>query len=313
MNGADASGRLTVAITGISSNLGMALARQLSASFDLIGIDHRPFPDERLGVEHWQVDLRKARVEEPFATRRIYALIHMGIVHDRDLPTTELHDLNVVGTRRILDLCQRHGVRKVVVLSSANAYGPAPDNSSFLKEETPLLVSARRGDMRDLVEIDIYAQSFIWRYPEVETVVMRPVNVIGPTVRSAPAKYLRLQRPLTALGFDPMLQPIHEEDLCRALALGLRPGVRGVFNVVGPGELPLSAVLRELGREPIPVPHFLLRPMLRFLADERGGIFPPEEVDHLQFACTVDGSRAVRELGWAPRHGLRETIRSVLG
>jgi UDP-glucose 4-epimerase len=83
--------------------------------------------------------------------------------------------------------------------------------------------------------------------------------------------------------------------------------------VVGPGELPLSAVLRELGREPIPVPHFLLRPMLRFLADERGGVFPPEEVDHLQFACTVDGSRAVRELGWAPRHGLRETIRSVLG
>jgi UDP-glucose 4-epimerase len=301
-----------VAITGISGNLGRALARHLAGSAELLGIDHRPFPDERPGVEHWQVDLRKARVEEPFATRRIGALIHLGIVHDRDLPTTELHELNVLGTQRILDLCRRHGVGKVIVLSSANVYGPAPDNSSFLREETPLLATARRGDMRDLVEIDMYAQSFLWRHPDVETVILRPVNVVGPTVRNAPSNYLRLPRPLTALGFDPMMQLIHEEDVCRAVALCLRPGVRGVFNLVGPGELPLSTVLRELGREPIPVPHFLLRPMLRWLADERGGVFPPDEVDHLQFACTVDGSRAARELGWSPARTLRETIRGVL-
>jgi UDP-glucose 4-epimerase len=311
VSAADAA-RPTVAVTGIAGNLGRALARHLAGPVNLLGIDHRPFPAEELGVEHWQVDLRKARVEEPFTARRVDALVHMGIVHDRDLPTTEVHDLNVVGTRRILDLCERHGVKKVIVLSSANVYGPAPDNSSFLAEETPLLATARRGDMRDLVEIDMYAQSFLWRHPEIETVVLRPVNVIGPTVRNAPADYLRLERPLTALGFDPMLQLIHEEDVCRALALGLRPGVRGVFNVVGPGELPLSAILRELGRDPIPIPHFLLRPMLRFLQDGRGSVFPPEDVDHLQFACTVDGSRAARELGWAPSRTLRETIRSVL-
>lgn len=303
----------TVAITGISGNLGRALARHLAGAATLVGIDHRPFPDERIPVEHWQVDLRKARVEEPFAARRIDALVHMGIVHDRDLPSTELHDLNVIGSRRILELCKRQGVGKVVVLSSANVYGPAPDNSSFLREETPLLATARRGDMRDLVEIDMYAQSFLWRHPDVETVILRPVNVVGPSIRNAPSSFLRLARPLTALGFDPMLQLIHEEDVCRAVAIALRPGVRGVFNVVGPGELPLSAILRELGREPIPVPHFLLRPMLRLLADERGGVFPPEEVDHLQYACTVDGSRAERELGWAPSKTLRETIRSVIG
>jgi UDP-glucose 4-epimerase len=312
MSPGDTKERITVAVTGIAGNLGLALARHLAPSVDLLGIDHRPFPEERLGVEHWQVDLRKARVEEPFAARRVDALVHLGIVHDRDLASTELHDMNVVGTRRILDLCERHGVRKVVVLSSANVYGPAPNNSSFLPEETPLLATARRGEMRDLVEVDMYAQSFLWRHTELETVIVRPVNVVGPTVRNAPTNYLRLPRPLTALGFDPMLQLIHELDVCRALELALRPGVRGVFNVVGPGELPLSAILRELGRHPVPVPHFLLRPMLRWLQDERGGVFPPDEVDHLQYACTVDGSRAVRELGWAPSKTLRETIRSVV-
>lgn len=313
MSGATAApARPTVALTGVSGNLGRALARHLADAFEIIGIDHRPFPEERVRVEHWQVDLRKARVAEPFAARRVDALVHMGIIHDRDLPTTEVHDLNVVGTHRVLDLCREHAVRKVVILSSANVYGPAPDNSSFMREETPLLATARRGDMRDLVEIDMYAQSFLWRFPEVETVILRPVNVVGPTVRNAPSNYLRLPRPLTALGFDPMLQLLHEEDLCRAVALALGPGVRGIYNVVGPGEVPLSVILRELGRDPIPVPHLLLRPMLRWLAGERGTVFPPEEVDHLQYACTVDGSRAVRELGWAPSRTLKETIRSVL-
>lgn len=312
MTDGGAGERETVAITGISGNLGTVLARHLSATYALIGIDRRPFRDEGTPVEHWQVDRRKARVEEPFTVRHIDALVHMGVVHDRGLLSTEVHDLNVSGTQRLLELCKRHGVRKVVVLSSANVYGPAPDNSSFLREEAPMLASARRGDMRDLVEIDLHAQSFLWRHPEIETVVLRPVNVVGPSLRNVPSRYLRAERPFTALGFDPMVQVIHEEDVCRAIALCLRPGVRGVFNLVGPGELPLSAALRELGREPIPIPHFLLRPLLRWLADDGRGLFPPQEVDHLLYACTVDGSRAVRELGWAPSRTLRETIRSVL-
>jgi UDP-glucose 4-epimerase len=46
----------------------------------------------------------------------------------------------------------------------------------------------------------------------------------------------------------------------------------------------------------------------------RAGVvsFPPEELDHIQYLCVVDGSRAAREMGWAPRYTLRETIRSVL-
>ena len=170
------------------------------------------------------------------------------------MPRSEAHSFNVVGTHKILDLCVRHGVRKVVVLSSANVYGPRPDNSNFLPEEAPLMAAERFSEMRDLIELDMYAQSFMWKHPELETVILRPVNIVGPTVRNAPSNYLRLARPITVLGFDPMVQLIHEEDVCRALALALRPGLRGVFNVTGPGEVPLSSVLRELGRRPIAGP-----------------------------------------------------------
>lgn len=299
-------------VTGIAGNLGRALARQLHLETTVIGVDRRPFHDRPKDVEHHQLDLRKARVDDLFRRRRPEALIHLGISHDPRMLFSEAHSFNVVGTQKILELCVRHGVKKVVVLSSANVYGPLPNNSNFLAEETPLMAADRFSGVRDLIELDMYAQSFVWRHPEVETVILRPCNIVGPTVRNAPANYLRLPRPLTVMGFDPMIQLIHEDDVASAMRQALRPGPRGVYNLVGPGEVPLSAVMRELGRAPVPVPDFLLRPALRRLF--RAGLvsFPPEQLDHLQYLCVVDGSRARRELGWEPRFSLRETIRSVL-
>jgi UDP-glucose 4-epimerase len=302
-----------VVITGIAGNLGKALAKLLHTETRLVGLDRRPFREKPKDVEHHQLDVRKKKVEDVFRRRRIEALIHLGIMHDPRLPPSEAHGFNVVGTQKMLEVCVRQGVKKVVVLSSANVYGPLPGNPSFLPEETPLMASARFPEVGDLIEVDMVAQSFMWQHPDIDTVILRPVNIVGPTVRNAPSNFLRLERPVTVLGFDPMVQLIHEEDVCRALRLALRPGVRGVYNVVGPGEAPLSAVLRELGRRPVPIPHFLVRPLVKRLFEARLSSFPPGEVDHIQYLCAVDGSRAVRDLGWAPRFSLRETIRSVLG
>jgi UDP-glucose 4-epimerase len=301
----------SVVVTGIAGNLGRALAKLLHTETHVVGVDRRPFAGKPKDIDHLRVDIRKARVEEVFRRGPIEALIHLGIMHDPRMPRSEAHSFNVLGTHKILDLCVRHGVRKVVVLSSANVYGPRPDNSNFLPEETPLMAAERFSEMRDLIEVDMYAQSFMWKYPDLETVILRPVNIVGPTVRNAPSNYLRLERPITVLGFDPMVQLIHELDACRALVLALRPGLRGVFNVTGPGEVPLSAALRELGRRPIPIPHPFVRPLVRRAFDARVSGFPPEEVDHIQYLCVVDGSRFAREAGWAPAFSLRETIRSV--
>jgi UDP-glucose 4-epimerase len=301
----------TVLVTGISGNLGRALAKLLHTETRVVGIDRRPFAGKPKDIEHFQVDIRKARVEDAFRRHPVEALVHLGIMHDPRMPFSEAHSFNVLGTHKILEMCVRHGVKKVVVLSSANVYGPLPDNSSFLTEETPLMAADRFSDVRDLIELDMYAQSFMWQHPDIETVILRPVNIVGPTVRNAPANYLRLERPISVMGFDPMVQLIHEDDVSRAMVLALKPGLRGVYNVTGPGEVPLSAVLRELGRTPIPVPHFLLRPLLRRAFDAGLAGFQPEEVDHIQYLCMVDGSRFVRDAGWAPRHPLRETIHSV--
>jgi UDP-glucose 4-epimerase len=302
----------SVAITGIAGNLGRKLARILHGETRVVGFDRRPLLDRPKDVEHHQLDIRKARVEDVFRRGGIQAIAHLGLKHDPRDDAADAHSFNVAGTQKLLDIAARHGVKKVILLSSANVYGPAPGNPNFLPEETPLLGAARLPGFRDLIEVDMYAQSFMWQHPEIETVILRPVNIVGPTVQNAPSNYLRLERPMTVMGFDPMIQVIHEEDVCRAIALALRPGVRGVYNVTGAGEVPLSAALRELGREPLPVPHFLVRPIVKQLFDTRLSSFPPGEVDYIQYLCAVDGSRFIRDTGWSPGYSIRETLRSVL-
>src|SRR6266481_5022749 len=305
--------RDAVLVTGISGNLGRVLARLLHKTDRVIGVDRREFPGAPKDLEVHNLDIRKRKLEDLFRRGDVQAMIHMAIVHDPRLSQSEHHSFNVLGTKAVLSFAAKYGVRKVVVLSSATVYGPQPGNDNVLTEESPLLGSERFPGIRDLVEVDMYAQQYMWKHPEVETVILRPVHVVGPTVKNAPSTYLRLPRPWTLAGFDPMVQLIHEEDVARALALSLRPGLRGVYNVCGPGELPLSAVLRELGRAHIPIPHLFARPLLDKLFQYRLAGFSSAELDHLQFLCTVDGTRAERELGFRPAFTLRETIRGVLG
>ncbi len=301
-----------VAITGISGNLGRSLARMLHGNERIVGIDRRPFRGKPEDLEMNMVDIRRHKSEEVFRKGRLKALIHMGIMHDPRMSAEDHHSFNVLGTTRVLDYCVKYGIRKVVVLSSANVYGPAPSNSNFLPEDAPLMAAERFSDVRDLIAVDMYAQSFFYRHPDIETVVLRPVHIVGPGIKNAPSNYLRLLRPWTLLGFDPMIQLIHFEDVCRALLAALRPGVRGVYNVVGSGEIPLSMALKELGHEPVPVPSLLARPLLKRLFAWHLANFPPPELDYLQYSCTVDGSRFVREVGFTPAHSLKETIRAAV-
>ena len=305
--------RQVVVVTGLSGNLGRSLIKQLHRTERIVGLDRRPFPGAPKDVELFQIDLRKKKAEDVFRIHDVKAVIHMGIMHDPRMSSEEHHSFNVVGTTRVLDAVAKYGVKKVVVLSSANVYGPSPDNSNFLSEDAPLMAASRFSGVRDLIEVDMLAHGFFWRHPYIETVILRPVHIVGPTIRNAPSNYLRLKYPWVLAGFDPMLQLVHQEDAARAMVEALRPGLKGVYNVVGPGEVPLSAVLRELGRTPIPVPHPIARALLGTLFRYRLANFPPPELDHIQFLCMVDGSRWSTDVGWVPEHSMKDTIRSVDG
>jgi UDP-glucose 4-epimerase len=300
----------TVVITGISGRLGRIVARRLhhELGWRIVGLDRRPMPGRPKDIELHQVDLRSKKARDVF--RDADALLHLGVMHDPRARASELYSWNITGTTKLLEYCQAHAVPKVVLLSSANVYGPRPDNPQFLTEDAPLLAAQRFPAMRDLVEIDHLVSTFLWRARDIETVVLRPVHIVGP-VHNAPSNYLRIDRPPVLLGFDPMVQLVHVLDVAEAIVSALAPGRRGIYNIVGPGEVPLSAVLKELGREPRWIPHPVAKPLLQLAFALGISSFPVAELDFIRYVCMVDGRRAAAELGFRPRFGLRETIRAV--
>ena len=136
------------------------------------------------------------------------------------------HEINVAGTKRVLECCAQYGVKKLVVLSSSYVYGALPENPYYMDEDTSLNVSRHYPDIRDLAEVDTLCTAFLWKYPEIATALLRPVNTLGYYVHSAIGRYLKLRYVPTVMGFNPMMQFIHEEDVADAIARTLETGVR---------------------------------------------------------------------------------------
>ena len=300
----------SVVVTGVVGRLGKRVVRLLHRMVRVIGVDRREFPDRPKDVTHLRIDLRRKKMRDVFRAGNVRAVVHLGVMHDPRASANEHHSWNVVGFGKMLESMAQFGVKKLVVLSSASVYGPRPDNPQFLAEESPLLGSQDFSEIRDLIEVDMLAQSFFWRHPSCETVILRPTHILG-AVKNAPSNYLRLPVAPTLMGFDPMIQVIHFDDVARAVVMALRPGARGIFNLAGPEPVPLSRVLKMLGRPRLPIPHGAARSMLSELFRYRLSSFPAPELDHIKYVCMVDDRRARDALGYAPRHGLRDTVFSV--
>lgn len=296
-----------VLLTGLCGRLGRRVARRLHRRCTVVGIDRRPFVLGAKDIEHHAIDLRRAKVRDVFRGRRIDAVVHLGVLHDPRASQDEHHAWNVEGFGRLLDYVGAYDVKKLVVISSSNVYGPRPTNPQFLGEETPLLGGARFSDIRDLIEVDMLAQSFFWKRPDLETVLLRPVHIIGP-VRNAPSNYLRLPAIPTLMGFDPMVQIIHVEDVVSAIEAALEPGIRGVFNVAGPPPLPLSRLVGATGKPSFPVPHAFARSAMKNLWRFGATSFPTPELDHIRYVCMADDRRAREQLGFAHRHDVRRAV-----
>ena len=91
----------------------------------------------------------------------------------------------------------------------------------------------------------------------------------------------------------------------------MEPGKRGIYNLRGPGELPLSRAFEMLGRKPFFWPAGLAQRALNGLWASRLTSFPAAELDHIRYVCMVDDSRARRELGYRPRYDMQQTVQAV--
>ena len=118
----------------------------------------------------------------------------------------------------------------------------------------------------------------------------------------AMATYLRASPAPTLMGFDPMIQLIHEEDGLEAVRLAALADNPGIYNIAGDGVLTLSQAVRRAGGVAAPVPSFAAGPVGSVFRRARLADFSPEQVRFLTFGRAVDTTRARDKLGFVPRY-----------
>ncbi|MFE9426666.1 NAD-dependent epimerase/dehydratase family protein [Kitasatospora sp. NPDC006697] len=322
-----------VLVTGVARQLGARFAERIrrEPGVDLVvGADVLPpqAPDPREAGDgprapyvFSHVDLRRPAIARVLAEHDVDTVVHLNVSATNPGATARsaVKEINVIGSMQLLGACQQSAlVRRLVVKSTTGVYGSTPRDPAVFTERTPPKTLPADGFAKDAAEIEGYVRGFARRRPDVAVTVLRFANLVGPSADTPLASYFALPVLPTALGHDPRLQFVHEDDAVEVLRLaalepvaGLpdRPVDRsGTFNVAGDGVLLLSQCARRLGRPTLPV----LRPALGWAASlarqTRAMDFAPEQVGLLTHGRVVDTSALREVFGYRPAYSTPEAF-----
>jgi UDP-glucose 4-epimerase len=145
--------------------------------------------------------------------------------------------------------------------------------------------------------------------------ILRFSSIVGPTVDTPMTRFLK--EPVTPglLGFDPMMQIIHEDDVVEALVHAVLNDVPGVFNVAADDAMPLGKIRGLAGKSAFALLHPFVYWGVKLLGDSglRLSRYVPIELDYIRYPWIGDLARMRNELNFEPRYTAEETVREFAG
>lgn len=294
-----------ILVDGAASYWGGRVAERLLAEPDLhlIGLDTTQ-PKQGSGLDFIQSDIRNPLLMELLKEERVDTYVHLAFV-ESDRPNETAFDFNVMGTMKVLSACAEAGVKRVILSSSTLVYGAQPGNSAFLREDHPLNAKRNFGSLRDLLEIEAFCSTFRSQWPQIKLTLLRFAHIIGPQVETPLTRFLRDDAAPMLLGFDPVIQLIHENDVVSALAHVTIYDVPGTYNVAATGAMPLFKLTGLAGKVPLPVLH----PLAYWGESFLGAQFTPIDFDYLRYPCVGDLKRMREELEFEPAYTAEAAVR----
>ncbi|MGH3565913.1 MAG: NAD-dependent epimerase/dehydratase family protein [Pseudonocardia sp.] len=300
-----------VLVTGVSRFLGGHLAARLAVNPGIdrvLGVDTVPPSRDvlrRMGrAEFIRADIRNPLIAKVIFGASVDTVVHASLSADPGSSggRTAMKEMNVIGTMQLLAACQKApSVRRVVLKSTTAVYGFSPRDPALFDEAMTPKDLPSDGFAKDTAEIEGYLRGFARRRPDVSVTVLRFANVIGPRIDTVLTRYFAVPLVPTVLGYDALVQLLHEEDAVAVLERAASEELPGVFNVAANGVLVLSQAIRRAGRIPIAVPASAVGPVSRIFRGAGLVDFSPEQMRFLNFGRVVDVGRLHRQFGFTPR------------
>ncbi len=291
---------LIIGMAGGLANITAKILLMKHPHIKITGVDQRTPQSDFSQVEN--IDFKRIRYtrgnfERLFRDHQFDAVYLLGrLTHGKSSLEDRL-DLNLIETRRILDLSLKFGIKRVVVLSTYHVYGALHDNPTFLQEDHPLRASIKYPELRDVVEVDQITTNWLWKNQrKIDTVVLRPSTIIGPQIKNTMTRYLLTPYAPVCADFNPMFQFIHEFDMASILVRTLFEVPSGIYNVAPDECISLKEAKKILDIPTTPIPSFLLKFGNR-VAQTMPWSLPRYFIDYLRYSCIIDNGLLKSYLG----------------
>jgi UDP-glucose 4-epimerase len=289
-------------ITGVSGYFGQKLVSFFDTKPEverITGIDIKPLAITSKKLEFIKCDVRD-NLEMVFTGKGIDCVIHTAYILPPIHDVALMEDINVNGTKNVLNTAAGHGIKQILDCSSATAYGFYPDNPPLLTEESPLRGNEDFTYAKNKRELEGWAKGFEKANPDICLTVIRPCFVVGPGFTNPLARHLSKKICIIPFKTAPF-QFIHEDDLVEIMYLLLKQTRKGVYNIAADGLMTFDEMIDILGGWPLKIPIWLLWPMnnlmwhlrVRFMTE-----FPSPCLNMLRYPWIVSNDKVKKELGY---------------
>lgn len=301
-------------VTGATEGFGLFFVKKLSEdkrvsqiiglkSTDIDYVDFDELDENKLSFETAK-NLRPRALEDVFKKNQdIDVVVHLAYSDNprKFVKGKSFHETNVFGTMRILDLCEKYGVKKFIYKSPSSIYGAYPDNPALIKEDYPLRGNREDQTLRDKIETDIICQLHIKENQFPKVVILRFCGIVGAHTKSPLNTIFKQTFVPMVMGFDPMFQIIHESDVVDAIITSMfNNEAEGIFNIAGKKIRPLSEVIKKLGKVPVPIAGIAIKVYEKYFMQNTEHSFP-FDLNYWKYPFVIDTTKAKDILKFKPK------------
>lgn len=287
----------------VAALVGNPAAARRPARIAVADLRDPPAGQRAAGVEYAIADVRSERILELIRIHAIDTVVHLATIINPGpgMNRALMRSVDVDGTRNVLEACVAGRVRRIVVASSAAAYGFHADHPERITEDQPLRGNPEvvHADHRRMVEemLGEYRVS----HPELAQVVLRIAPVLGERASNRVTALFEGPVVLAVRGATGPFMFVLDQDVIGVIVHAIATNASGVYNVAGDGALTLQEIAKRLGKPCIAVPDWALRATLALFKVLGLVRYGAEQVDVLRNRPALDNRRMKDELGYSPK------------
>lgn len=316
-------------VTGARGHIGNVLAKQLcdSGSADLRLMVQGG--GDTSYIEPYAKEIVCCDIRDPKAVDEAVQgctdVFHLaGYIHMSGTDKQKLSDINVGGVKNIIDACLKHGVRRLVYVSSIHALIPSSDNKidETVNNDVSLCMDEySRTKLAATLEVMEACEK-----RGLDAVIVYPTGVIGPYDYRASMTGFMFKKYTRACGaqlcFAGKYDFVDVRDVADGIIRAWQRGGKGQGYILSGDECTIPQMIRLIGQcmgrelKTVELPVFTVRAAagvmsLYYRLTKKTPIITKETVDVVTSGVKISNLKAKTELAFCPR-ALEETIKDTV-